>query len=111
MPKWPVISPEFDLRVFCYQIMDKDPLEVSQAASTEINYALHNHRAQTKQTNFRKNSKGRQYCDDLQKLIHMLMDGKLPSNADQKFIEAVAPLIKNLLLKWRIGTLHEHFKN
>ena len=105
----PLISHEFDLRAFCYQMVQKDPSEVMQAASAEITHARHNHREQTTETNFRSGSKGRKYCDDLQCLIRMLMNGQMPSDPAPEFIEAVGPLVRHLLKKCRIGSLQEHF--
>jgi hypothetical protein len=105
----PVLSPEFDLRIFCYQVMDKDPAEVMQAASAEISYARHNHREQTTERQFRGGSKGSKYCDSLQSLIRMLMNGQMPSDPAPEFIEAVRPLVRNLLKKWRLGNLDDYF--
>ena len=107
----PAISPEFDLRIFCYQMMDKDPAEVMQTASAEITYARHNHREQTAERQFRNGSKGRKYCDNLQCLIRMLMNGQMPSEPAPEFIEAVRPLAKNLLKKCRIENLHAYFED
>ena len=109
MTDLPVMSPEFDLRVFCYKVLDKNPGEVTEAASVEINHTTKNHRQKTTHTRLRNGSKGRKYCDDLQCLIRMLMNGQMPSDLDQEFIEAVSPLVKNLLKNWRIGNLHEYF--
>ncbi|MEY2494670.1 MAG: hypothetical protein QOJ45_1162 [Verrucomicrobiota bacterium] len=106
----PVIAPEHDLQLFCYRMIDRDPVAILEAASAEIAYCRHNHREQTKQLDFRKGSKGQQYCDDLQMLVRVLMNGQFPTDIDAKFMAAIAPLIKILLRKWRIGRLHEYFK-
>jgi hypothetical protein len=105
----PTLSPEFDLRVFCYQMMDKDPAQVLHAASAEISYTRQNHRDQTSERNFREGTKGRRYCDDLQQLIRIVMNGQMPPDPNPDFVQAIAPLIKNLLKKWTIGTLRQHF--
>lgn len=106
----PVLSPEFDLRVFCYQVMDKNPAEVMSAASAEISYHRHNHRERTARRQFRIGTKARRYCDNLQLLIRMLMSGQIPNNPAPEFIEGVRPLVRSLLRKWRLGNLEEHFR-
>src|ERR1043166_7938677 len=93
----PVISPEFDLRVFCYYMMDKDPAAVMEAASAEISYVRHNHREQTTESRFRKGSRGEKYCEALQSLIRLLMNGKMPGDPEPQFIEAITPLLTTLL--------------
>jgi hypothetical protein len=106
----PVIAPEHDLQLFCYRMIDRDPVAILEAASAEIAYCRHNHCQPTKQLDFRKGSKGRQYCDDLQMLVRVLMNGQLPNDIDPRFKAAIAPLITVLLRKWRIGALHEYFR-
>lgn len=91
-------------------MLDKDPAAVTEAASAEICYARYNHRILTRDSDFRPGSKGRKYCEDLQELIRMVMNGSYPSEPRPDFIEAVTPLIKTLLRKWHIGELDKHFK-
>lgn len=100
----PVVSPEFDLRIFCNTVMDQDPGKVIEAISAEITYARHNHRATTKDRDFRKGSKGRKYCDDLMVLLRMFMGSGKP-NPDTEFLSAISPLMCRLLTRWQIGEL------
>lgn len=100
----PVVSPEFDLRIFCDTVMDQDFSKVLDAISAEIAYAKYNHRATTKDRDFRKGSKGRKYCDDLIVLLRMLMGSGKP-NPDPEFMSAISPLMRRLLTRWRISDL------
>ena len=40
-----------------------------------------------KTSHFRKGSKGRQYCENLQKLISLLVNGSVPSGSTPEFLE------------------------
>ncbi len=92
-------------------MLGKDPLAIMDAASAEIGYARRLHRETTKETDFRKGSKGREYCDNLQKLVSLLMNGRVPAGATPEFLAVVKPLVRQLLQKWKIGNLREflHF--
>lgn len=98
----PVVSPEFDLRAFCNGMIDKDPVQVMEAASAEIAYTKHNHREKTKDHDFRKGSRGRKYCDDLMVLLRMLMGSGNSQDSDAEFLSAISPLMRTLLTKWQI---------
>jgi len=105
------ISPEYNLNKFCNHMFGKDPLAIMDAASTEISYNRRLYRETTKESDFRKGSKGREYCDDLQKLISLLMNGKVPVGATPDFLAAVKPLVQHLLKKWEIGNLRQFFSD
>jgi len=68
-----LVSPEYNLESFCNHMLGKDPLMVMQAASAEISYARRLHRETTKDSDFRKGSRGREYCENLQTLISLVM--------------------------------------
>jgi hypothetical protein len=104
-----LVSPEYSLEIFCYRMLGHDPLSVMTAASAEITYARRLHRESTKASNFRKGSRGREYCEALQCLIFLLMNGTVPSAATPGFLTAVKPLIQQLLQKWEIGELRRVF--
>jgi hypothetical protein len=80
-----------------------------EAASAELIYARTLHQASTTELNFRKGSKGREYCEDLQRLVYLLVNGDLPSDTTPEFIAAVKPLVKHLLQNWEIGKLRAVF--
>jgi hypothetical protein len=105
----PVVSPEFELQIFCYRMIGKDPVAVMEAASAEIAYTKYNHRQVTRQANFRAGTKGRRYCEDLQELIRMLGNGYYPREPRDGFIQAVTPLMTTLLKNFRIGDLDKRF--
>ncbi len=106
-----LVSPEYILEEFCRQMPGKDPLAVIDAASAEISYARGNYLMTTKGKNFRKGSRGRVYCENLQRLISLLMNGSIPAGATPDFLFAVKPLVLELLQKWEIGNLRRflHF--
>jgi hypothetical protein len=88
-----LVSPEYSFEEFCLRMVGKDLVfEVMDAASAEITYARQIHRKTTKDQNFRKGSKGRLYCEDLQRLISLIMNGSIPADATTNFLHAVKPL-------------------
>jgi hypothetical protein len=87
-------------------MIGKDPLQVIDAASAEITYARLIHQQKTKDRNFRRGSRGRVYCDDLQQLISLLM-GSAPDRVSSEFINAMRPLALHLLQKWEIVGLRQ----
>ena len=104
-----LVSPEYNLEEFCDHMYGKDPLAVIEAASAEISYARRLHREATKNSDFREGSRGRKYCENLQKLISLVMNGSVPEGSTPEFLNAVKPLLKNLLKKWEIGNLRQVF--
>jgi hypothetical protein len=84
----------------------KDPLEVTEAASAEITYARQIHRQKTKDRDFRKGSRGRAYCDDLQQFISLFM-GSVPDSVSPEFVAAVKPLALHLLQRWEVVGLRK----
>lgn len=106
-----LISPEYSLEIFCNHMHGKNPIEVMDSAGTEIGLARRHHRETTKDSDFRKGSRGRIYSDNLQKLISMLMNGCVPTGSSPEFLASVKPLIQGLLQKWDIGTLRQVFSN
>jgi hypothetical protein len=104
-----LLSPEYNFQVFCYQVQDKDPLEIMEAASAEISLARKIHRRKTKRSNFRAGSKGNAYCIQLQNLISTLMNGSIPTQAPPVFREEIRPLVVRILEKWSIGNLRQEF--
>lgn len=106
-----LVSPEYDLETFCNRMRGKDPLSVMEAASAEISYARRLHREAAKESDFRKGSRGRRYCENLQKLISMLMNGSVPAGSTSEFLITVKPLVQELLQRWEIGNLRQVFSN
>ena len=104
-----LVSPEYNLDKFCKHMYDKDPVEIIETASSEISRARRLHRDTTKESDFHKGSKGREYCDHLQKLISLLMNGRVPTGATPDFLFVVKPLVLHLLKKWEIGNLRQFF--
>ena len=104
-----LVSPECSLKVFCDAMHGKNPIEVMDAASAEITSARRLHREATKRSDFRKGSKGREYCDSLQMLISLLMNGTIPDGAGPAFLTVVKPLADHLHKKWELGTLRQVF--
>ncbi len=106
-----LVSPEYNLETFSNHMRGKDPLAVIEAASVEISFARRLHREATKDSDFRNGSRGREYCESLQKLISLIMNGSVPLGSTPEFLTAVKPLIQQLLEKWEIGNLREIFSN
>jgi hypothetical protein len=106
-----LVSPEYNLEAFCTEVRGKDPLAVMEVASAEISYARRLHREATKNSDFRKGSKGREYYENLQRLISLVMNGSVPAGSPPEFLTAVKPLVQQLLQKWQIGNLRQVFSN
>lgn len=106
-----LLSPEYNLEKFCDHMRGKDPMAVMEAASAEISYARRLHRESTKESDFRKGSRGREYCENLQKMIRMLMNGSVPDGSSPEFLITIKPLIDELLKRWEIGSLRQAFSN
>jgi hypothetical protein len=96
-----LVSPKYNFLDFCQCMFGKDPLQVIDAASAEITYARLIHQEKTKDRNFRRGSRGRAYCNDLQQLISLFM-GSAPDKVSPEFIDAVSPLARHLRQKWEI---------
>mgnify|MGYP005842903877 CR=1 FL=1 len=105
-----LVSPDYNFDTFCVRMIGKNPLEVIEAASAEATYARVLHSEATKDSNFRKGSKGRLYCDNLERLIRCFTGGEVPADATPEFLSAVRPLFLHLLTKWEIGNLRHVFK-
>src|SRR5947209_7006597 len=101
-----LVSPDYNFSEFCRSMFGKDPMQVMEAASAEITYARRNHREKTKDSNFRRGSKGRAYCEDLQQFIALFM-GTVPDQISPEFSNAVRPLALHLFQKWEIVSLRE----
>lgn len=106
-----LVSPEYNLEKFCSHMRGKDLAAVMEAASAEITYARRLHREATKESDFRKGSRGREYCENLQKMISMLMNGSVPGGSSPEFLITVKPLTQELLERWEIGSLRQVFSN
>ena len=91
-------------------MLDKNLLEVIDEASSEASRAQRLHRKKTTNANFRAGSKGKVYCDKLQYLVFMLVNGTIPVSAPPEFLEDVRPLILRLLEHYDIGILREEFE-
>lgn len=85
-----LISLEYNFQEFCRRMFENDPIQVMDAASAEITYARRIHREKTKDRNFRTGSRGRAYCEDLQRLISLFM-GSAPDKVSPEFLDAVKP--------------------
>jgi len=107
-----LVSPEYSFEEFCLRMLGKENvLAVIDAASTEISYARGLHRQKTHERDLRPGSRGRMYCEDLQRLVSLLMNGSIPPGATPDFLFAVKPVVLQLVEKWEIGNLRRflHF--
>jgi len=101
-----LVSPEYSFEEFCRLMFGKNPVEVTGAASAEIAYAQRIQRQRTGGRGFRKGSRGRTYCDNLQNLVRLFM-GSVPIDTSRDFLSAVRPLALDLLQRWTILGLRE----
>ena len=60
-----LVSAEYSLKAFCDAMHGNNPLEIMDAAGVEIASAHRLNQEATKRSDFRKGSKGREYCDNL----------------------------------------------
>jgi hypothetical protein len=97
-----LVSPEYSLEMFCSKMSGKDPLAVMEAASVEICYAKRFSREATEDSDFPEGSLGWRYCDSLQKLIYLLMNGSIANGATREFPTVVKPLVRQLIQSFPI---------
>lgn len=103
-----LISPEYNFELFCYRVLSGDPedyIALIDTISGEAALALRLHKKTTRESDFRKGSRGRKYRKDLQDFVRILMNGRIPSDTSPEFIEIAKPLIQKILLKHEIGDL------
>jgi hypothetical protein len=103
-----LISPEFNFELFCYRVLatdPQDPIAVIDMACNESSRARRLHKKTTKETDFRRGSRGRAYCDDIKRCVFVLVNGNFPSDTKPEFIAAFKPLAMKLLQKCEIGEL------
>lgn len=106
----PLLSPSYSLAEFCYRVPDVAVLAVIERASSEIAEARRLHRHKTKESTFRRGSKGAVYCAQLQLLVSSLLNGTVPAEATPSFRSDAAPLVNRLLQSQQIGTLRAEFE-
>lgn len=105
------LSPTKSFVEFCYRVADTDPVETMEAACEEIAWHRRENRTATSRLDFRHGSKGKMYCDQLQHLVYLLMNGEVPERAPKSFHHDVAPLVRRLIKRWEIGTLRRTFSD
>lgn len=105
-----LVSPDYSFEDFCLQMLGKDLLVVMDAAGAEISCARVHHRMTTEAKDFRKGSKGRAYCENLQRLVTLLMNGSIPGDATPNFLFAAKPLVAELLQSSEIGKLRRFLR-
>lgn len=98
-----LISPDYNFEEFCLQMIGKDYRDIIDAAGAEASYALGIHRHTTKEDDFPEASLGREYRENLRRLVSLLVNGSIPLDATPYFLSAVRLLISRLLEKWEIG--------
>ena len=94
-----LISPHYSFERFCFQMIGKDLMAVIEAAGAERAYAIGIHRHTTKESHFRKGSRGWEYSENLLRLVRILMNGSIPMDATPNFLSAAKPLLADLLRK------------
>ena len=107
-----LICSEYNFELFCYRVLAREPKarqEILYAASGEISFARRLHRKNTKDNDFRRGSRGAKYCDDLQRLVRVVLNGTVPRDTPLEFIVIVRPLVQHLLQSGDIGELRKHF--
>lgn len=106
-----LIAPECNLRDFCYRVSPWSFMEILDAASAEISYQRVAHRKRTGNSTPRSGSRLRQYCDDLQELVRILVNGHVSEHARSEFIDDLRPLMVAVLRQVRFnGNVEEVFK-
>ncbi|MCL4466055.1 MAG: hypothetical protein M1389_08510 [Chloroflexi bacterium] len=106
-----LVSPEYDFAAFCRSMIGKDYMTIIDDACAEATYAPQLHREPSGRSGFRKGSRGREYCDNLQRLVSLLVNGEVPEDATPEFLAGVEPLVQYVLRKREIGNLRQLFAN
>jgi hypothetical protein len=92
-----LISPACNLKEFCYQVMDRDVLSIMETASAEIAYQKKAYRRRTGHGSPRPDTALRRYCDDLQELIRILMNGHVSDGIRDGLVDDLRPLMRRIL--------------
>lgn len=103
-----LICSEFNFELFCYRVLaaiPQNPLVVIDMANHEAWLARRQHKAKTRDNDFRAGSRGRVYCNDLRRLVFVMVNGNFPSDSTPEFIAALKPLALKLLERYQIGEL------
>ena len=104
------LSPRKELIEFCYRVETVDPLQIIDLACAEAYHHRQAHRQETGASDFRSGSVGRRYCEDLEKVVAMFVQGEIPRHASKEFIASVAPLVRRVTNSgWKVGKLAEQF--
>jgi len=87
-------------------------MEIMEAASAEISYQQRVCRDRTGNATPRADSKAREYCDDLQELVRMLVNAHISENVREGFIDDLRPLMIAIFRQVRLnGNVEEVFKS
>ena len=104
------ISRNKSLIEFCYRLESLDPIQIAELACAEAYHHRQAHMAATGTRGFRSGSAGRRYCDDLQRLVTILVQGEVPPRTSPEFMASVGPLIRRVTgAGWQVGRLAEAF--
>ena len=105
------ISQNKNIVEFCYRLDATDPLQIVDIACGEIHYHLQANKKLTGLSNFRSGSKGRLYCEQLQMLVTIFVNGQVPSSSSIEFRHDIEPLVRRVLKAgWHVGNLEKEFK-
>ena len=105
-----LISPDCNLKEFCYEVMHLNVVEIMETASAEITYHRTAHRNRTHRGTPRAGTRLRQYCDDLQELIRMLMNAHVSPSVRADLIDSLRPLMAQVMKTVRFnGNVEEVF--
>jgi hypothetical protein len=77
-----LISPDYNFEEFCIRMIGKDYRAVIDATGAEASYALGLHRHTTKEGDFAEASSGREYRENLRRLVSLLANGSVTAWAD-----------------------------
>ena len=96
---------------FCYRVPDRNPVVVLEAACAEMFEARRLNRERTGRPDFRLESVGRRYCDQLDLLVRYIMGGGVSHPTLATFKHDVEPLARRMLKTCEIVGFRELFPN
>lgn len=91
-----MISENYSLQEFCNHVMQRDQMKVMDLICAEIHSVRVNYLRRTGTPDLIEGSKEDLYCEDLQKLLSILMNAALPPKTKSCFLQAIYPLIAKL---------------
>jgi len=97
-----MISNKYNFSEFCKSVKLQNQLEIIDLICEEIHSIKLANKKRTGSPRLRDGSKQRAYCENLQKLLFIVMNVSLPDDLEPGFLQDIGPIIARLYQKNRL---------